>query len=171
MIWRKIKIKLKESNRAKKIFWATMFISYFGALIIGVACALLSPNVDINQEFFTFGPNELKTGLSLYLLFSVSEVLAPTTITFSGTVLLLQSKKESVIRTTLLWVIIIALVVLSVCMKCFNNLIGIKVVATIIVLISILAIALSASISNIELNIELKQRFHKQEISDGKLSF
>lgn len=162
----KLKIQLKNVFESKKLFLATFLISYIGALIIGALGALLSPSCNLNEDVYFFAPCAENLKLSVYLLLNASEVLAPTTITFSGTILLLQSDKKSVMRSTLLWLIMLALVGLSFCLQQFSNQKALMLVAIVIVVLSILSVLIAwlvCEISQIE-------SVHKREISDGKMS-
>lgn len=161
----KLRARLQNCLGVKKTFLATILISYIGTIIIGVIGAVMSPNCDFKEGIYRFGACNNDISLSVYLLFNVSEVLAPTTITFSGTILVLQSDKTSVVRSTILWLIMLALVGLSGCLQWCDSRIILMVWASLIVALSIASIVLSWSISDIS---QIKST-HKNEISDGKL--
>lgn len=160
-----IRIKMRKLLNKKKVFVATFLISYALAIIIGVGCAMFAPTIDINAGKYAYERiNDLKLGE--YLLFNVSAVIAPTTITFAGSILLLQNNRYGSVKSILLFIIMTAMVVLSIGLKIFDNYLAIKVSAWLIWILGFIGVLFSWLINEDPQTICVK---HKNEISDGKM--
>ena len=138
-------------------------ISYVIAILLGIANALFADNVDISNQIFQYR-NFDNVGYLNYMILTMAEVLSPTTITFSG-VILLQNRDNNSIQSTLVFILIVLLTILTIGLQVLNNLLEVSICGWIIMGAWIISIALTWSINDVEETIQN----HKKEKSDGKM--